>query len=285
MLILCQILKPMKKLFAFLLWASCLVCAGCNSSSEQGTEVVLETTAGDIRVLLYDDTPGHRDNFIANVKNGMYDGVTFHRVIRNFMIQTGDPKTRPEGYDVPLTAEGDTIPERIPAEFMFPTHFNKRGVLAAARDADDENPNRESDKFQFYIVTGKVCNDDDLDGYETAREQRDAEALFNKKQAEHTAELDAFREARDKDGLSNALEKMRDEARFEISENPPISYPKEVRKAYKTHGGAPWLDAEYTVFGEVLEGMKAVESIQKTKTNGADKPLVEIRVKKAYVVE
>lgn len=275
----------MKKIFAFLLWASCLVCAGCNSAAEKGTEVVLETTVGDIRIVLYDDTPAHRDNFIANVENGMYDGVTFHRVIRNFMIQTGDPKTRPEGYKLPLDADGDTIPERIPAEFMFPTHFNKRGVLAAARDNDDENPERQSDKFQFYIVTGKICGEDDMDGYETAREQRDAEVLFNKMQQEHKDELDALRAARDRDGLSNALEKLRDEARMQVSDNPPITYPKDIRKAYKVHGGAPWLDAEYTVFGEVVEGMKAVETIQKVKTNDADKPLVEIRVKKAYVVK
>lgn len=276
----------MRRLFAILLWTCCLVCVGCNSKDgDKETEVVFETTSGEIRVKLYNDTPGHRDNFIANVKNGMYDGVTFHRVIRNFMIQTGDPKTRPEGYEVKLDANGDTIPERIPAEFMYPTHVNKRGVLAAARDGDDENPERASDKFQFYIVTGKTCGEDDMNGYESAREQRDAEALFLKKQMEHKGELDALRAARDRNGLSDKLEKLQDEARYEVSENPPITYSKEVRKIYKIHGGAPWLDAEYTVFGEVVEGMKTVEAIQKVKTNGEDKPLVEIRIKKAYVVE
>lgn len=276
----------MRRFFVIMLWACCLVCVGCNSKSGDGeTEVVLETTAGEIRLKLYNDTPGHRDNFVNNVKAGLYTGVTFHRVIRNFMVQSGDPKTRPEGYEVKLDANGDTIAERIPAEFVYPAHFNKRGVLAAAREGDDENPERASDKFEFYIVTGKNCSDDDLSGYEKAREQRDAEILFMKKQQQHKAELDALRAARDRQGVSDLLEKLQDEARYEVSENPPLTYTKEQHRAYKTYGGAPWLDGEYTVFGEVVEGMKTVEAIQKVKTDGSDKPLVEIRIVKAYVVE
>lgn len=275
----------MKRIFAVMLWACCLVCVGCTSQSGKETEVVLMTSAGEIRVRLYDDTPGHRDNFVQNVRNGMYDGVLFHRVIRNFMVQTGDPATRPVGYEVKRDEKDDTLAERIPAEVVWPKHFNKRGVLAAARDGDDENPERMSDKFQFYIVTGKVCSDDDLDSYEKAREQRDADILYGKKQMEQKERLDALRAARDRDGLSNLLEKLQDEAKWEVSENPPIIFPKEVRKAYKVHGGAPWLDGEYTVFGEVVEGMKVVEEIQRVKTNGQDVPLKEIRVTRAYVVE
>lgn len=276
----------MKKMIAITLWACCLVCLGCTGQNgEKETEVVFETTLGEIRVKLYNDTPGHRDNFIHNVQEGYYTGVTFHRVIRNFMIQTGDPATRPEGWEVKVNAEGDTITERIPAEILWPKHLNRRGMLAAARDGDEENPERMSDKYQFYIVTGKTCTDADMDGFETAREQRDAETLYIKKQLENKEKLDALRAARDRDGVSNLLEKLRDEARYEVSENPPITYPNEVRKAYKVHGGAPWLDNEYTVFGEVVEGMKAVEAIQKLKTDAKDVPLQEVRIVKAYVVE
>ena len=275
----------MKKIIAMFLWACCLVCMGCTGNSEGETEVVLETTAGEIRIKLYNDTPGHRDNFVKNVKEGLYTGVTFHRVIRNFMIQTGDPKTRPQGYSVPLTPDGDTITERIHAEILWPQHFNKRGALAAARDGDEENPDRQSDKFQFYIVTGKTCSDADMDEYETARSQRDAELLYQRKQLENKTKLDALRAARDKDGLSNLLEKLLDEARWEVSENPPITYPKEVRRSYAIHGGAPWLDNEYTVFGEVVEGMKVVESIQRLKTDAHDVPLQEVRIVGAHVVE
>ena len=274
----------MKKVFVILLWACCLVCMGCTDGSKE-TEVVLETTAGVIRVKLYDDTPGHRDNFVKNVQDGMYTGVTFHRVIRDFMIQTGDPKTRPEGYQVKMSPEGDTITERIPAEIVWPKHFNKRGALAAARDGDDVNPERASDKFQFYIVTGRVCQDADMDAFEQAMLQRDAEALYVKKQLANKEKLEALRQARDRDGVSNLLEKLLDEAKWEASENPPITYPADLRRSYSIHGGAPWLDNEYTVFGEVVEGMKVVETIQKIKTNAQEVPLKEVRIVKAYVVE
>ena len=281
-----NIRRTMKKNLALVFLLCCMVSVGCTGQNkEQETEVVLETTAGEIRLKLYDDTPGHRDNFISNVQNGLYTGVTFHRVIRNFMIQTGDPATRPEGFPPHIDEQADTITERIPAEIVWPKHYNMRGVLAAARDADEENPQRMSDKYQFYIVTGKVHTDDELDNLEPAREQRDAEILFLKKQQENKEKLDALRAARDRDGVSNLLEKLQDQARWEVSENPPITYPKELRRAYKVHGGAPWLDNEYTVFGEVTEGMKVVEDIQRVKTNAKDIPLKEIRIVKAYVVK
>lgn len=274
----------MKNVFTILLWACCLMCMGCTDGGQE-TEVVLETTAGEIRVKLYDDTPGHRDNFVKNVKDGMYTGVTFHRVVRDFMIQTGDPKTRPEGYAVKMTPEGDTVTERIPAEIVWPKHFNKRGALAAARDGDDVNPERASDKFQFYIVTGRTCQDADIDAYEQARVQRDTEILYAKKQLTNKEKLEALRQARDREGVSNLLEKLLDEAKWEASENPPITYPDDLRRSYGIRGGAPWLDNEYTVFGEVVEGMKVVETIQKIKTNAQEVPLKEVRIVKAYVVE
>lgn len=269
----------MKKLFFFLL--SLILFVSCNGQRRDGasTEIVLETTLGDIHIALFDDTPRHRDNIIQNIRNGEYDGVTFHRVIRNFMIQTGDPATRPGAEPVDTTLQ----PERIPSEIVYPKYFHQRGFVGAARDGDDENPQRMSDKFQFYIITGKICSDADLDGYEMAREEREAQFLFDHLCDKNKAEIDALRAARQPRKLSDRLESLLDEARMTVSENPPLTYTKSQRSTYRSKGGAPWLDGEYTVFGEVVEGMAVVEKIQKIKTDANDVPKVEIRIIKAYI--
>lgn len=274
----------MKKSLFFLL--SMLLFVSCNGQKREGasTEVVLETTLGDIHIVLFDDTPGHRDNIVKNVKDGKYDGVTFHRVIRNFMIQTGDPATKGGNGVVQASDSAAKAPtERIPAEIVYPKYFHQRGFVGAARDGDDENPDRMSDKYQFYIITGKICSDDDLDGYESAREERDAQTLFEKICKQHQKEIDALRAAREQRRLSDKLETLLDEARMKMIENPPLTYTRAQRSAYRSRGGAPWLDGEYTVFGEVVEGMAVVEKIQKIKTNAQDVPLAEVRIKRAYI--
>lgn len=126
-------------------------------------EITFETSKGDIVVTLYNDTPIHRDNFIRNVKAGIYDGVLFHRCIRNFMIQSGDPTSKNARPGEKL-GEGDEKPsDRLTAEFRMPNHFHRRGVLAAAREGDDYNPEKKSSSQQFYIVTGRTFSDEELD--------------------------------------------------------------------------------------------------------------------------
>lgn len=252
-------------------------CSGQKTSEEQEeTVVVLETNLGEIRLKLYNDTPKHRDNFIQNVKGGLYDGVTFHRIIRNFMIQTGDPNTR-QGH----TPDSSFVKRRIPSEIIYPKHFHKRGVIAAARDGEDENPNWESDKYQFYIVTGKHYSDAGINEVEGMNYNKAVERLYNKKVENYTARLEDMRKQRDRDGVSDLLDSILTSAQSEVAANPPAPFTTAQKRAYKTYGGSPWLDGEYTVFGEVVKGMKIVEDIEKVKTNAEDKPLREIRIIKA----
>jgi len=254
----------------------------CNGQTgEKETEVMLETTAGNIRIKLYNDTPLHRDNFIKNVKDGKYDGVTWHRIIRYFMIQTGEQP-------VDLDANGDTIKsdpsEWIPAEIVYPRHYHKRGVVAAAREGDDVNPDKKSDHYQFYIVTGRVYNDDALRELNAARTQQAVQQLYAERVQENSEKLEAMRKARDTRGVSNLLEKLLDEATFDISVNPPAPFNEAQTRDYRISGGAPWLDGEYTVFGEVVEGMKAVQTIERVKVDDNKRPLTEVKVLKAYIL-
>jgi len=274
----------MKNLTFSLLLLASMIATSCSGqdNGEKETEVLIETSMGNIRVKLYNDTPGHRDNFIQNIKDKKYDGTLFHRVVRNFMIQGGNPDHRP-GEVVDTTKET----ERIPAEIKFPAHYSKKGVLAMARDEDDINPEKMSDKYQFYIVTGKTISDADLDGYEKYREEKAAEAIYNKKIAEPAiaAKIQGYRESRELNKLGYYLQDLMQEAKYEASENPPLTYPHNIRKSYRIHGGAPWLDDDYTIFGEVLEGMKVVDNIQKIKTTPNEVPLQEIRIIKVSIVE
>ena len=259
-------------------------CNGQNGEKEQ--EVLLETTAGNIRIRLFNDTPGHRDNFLKNVREGLYDGVSFHRIIRGFMIQTGDPNTRP-GHEADLAAaQSDSAAPSptIPAEIVYPKYFHKRGMVAAAREGDEVNPDRRSDATQFYIVTGKFQNEAAMASYVQARNERAVERLYEKKVQENAEELEDLRRARKMNKLSDKLESLLDMARLEVSQNPPGDYGPEQIRAYRTVGGAPWLDEEYSIFGEVVEGMKVVLDLEKTKTDANDRPVKDVRVVKATIL-
>lgn len=198
----------------------------------QSTKVLIETSMGNIMVMLYDETPLHRDNFIKLVESNFYDSILFHRVINNFMIQAGDPTSKNAAPDV-LLGDSDTD-YTIPAEFDYPKYYHKKGALAAARTSDDENPERRSSGSQFYIVQGRTFTDEKLDKYEA-----------------HLG----------------------------------IKMPAEIREYYKTIGGTPHLDTQYTVFGEVLEGMDVVNAIAAVETNKDDRPLVDVRILKMKIIK
>lgn len=195
---------------------------------ERRSVVLIETTAGNIRVALSDDTPMHRKNFLKLVSKGYYDGTLFHRVIEDFMIQGGDPESRDATPGVVL---GKGEPDyRIPAEFNLPYLYHWRGALAAARESDEFNPERNSSGSQFYIVWGKK------------------------------------QKASDIRKVTNMLEEK------------GIKLTQHMIDEYMSRGGTPHLDGQYTVFGEVIEGLDVVEKIQSVKTDENDRPIEDVKI-------
>ncbi|MDR0824557.1 MAG: peptidylprolyl isomerase [Prevotella sp.] len=260
------------------LWLVILILFSTNMCSNKPKEpiVIIQTNYGNIKVKLYNETPGHRDNFLKLAEEGFYKNLTFHRVIKDFMIQGGDPKTR-NSSDTTVIAEDKTLGDTIPAEIKFPRLFHKRGVLAAARWGDAENPTKASDASQFYIVTGELCFDDKLSEIEKQRYERLKQKIYREIQS---ANIDALKSLL-KSGDSVAASEMRAnwlvqaEAKAKARESE-ILYTDSQREIYKTKGGTPFLDNEYTVFGEVLEGMDVVDKIQNIKTNEKDRPLKNV---------
>ena len=248
--------------------------------NEQRTLVKLETTMGNITVALYNETPKHRDNFIKLVKEGVYDSTLFHRVIKQFMIQAGDPDSK-NASDTAMLGSGD-VGYTIPAEFN-PKFFHKKGVLAAARQGDDVNPEKASSGCQFYIVTGRKFTEPQLLGMENKINEQREEALFDSLARQHMKEIYKMRKAGDNAGLLELQDTLEAQARELADKEEKFRFTPEQIKAYSTVGGAPHLDGSYTVFGEVTEGMEVVENIEIAKTNRADRPVENIRILKASI--
>ncbi len=243
--------------------------------------VRLATTAGDVVVELYNETSGHRDNFIKNVDEHAYDGVLFHRVIKDFMVQTGDPdsKDAPKGKMLGASDYG----EEIPAEFVFPKYFHKRGALAAARTGDNVNPEKKSSGSQFYIVTGKKYNEQELVQLEKSLQNKQKQSVFESLVALNRTKIMDLRRAKDTLGLQSLQEELIKETEDSLR-NKLFKFTPEQKEEYVKNGGTPFLDGNYTVFGEVVEGMSVIDSIQSVKTDNNDRPVEDIRILKAEIV-
>lgn len=196
-----------------------------NACGKKETMVLISTNMGDIKVKLYDETPKHKANFLKNVEDGSIEGALFHRVIKNFMMQGGDPNSIGATPDARLG--NGSLPDvpLVDAEF-HPNFIHKKGALAAARTGGPSNPEKKSSNCQFYIVQGKAVTDAELDGKEASKEG--------------------------------------------------FKYTAEQRAAYKELGGTPFLDQDYTVFGEVVEGLDVVDKICAVKTAPGDRPLADV---------
>lgn len=223
----------MKRYLLIFLLAFLAVVPSSARKKEKRSVVRLETSLGVIRIALLDDAPLHRDNFLKLTEEGFYDGLLFHRVIRDFMVQTGDSTSRHALPGQPL-GEGD-VGYTLPPEILLPYYYHLRGAVAAAREGDDVNPGMRSSGSQFYIVWGHSW---------APRSIKDQRAALAERGIEMTAEM---------------------------------------RDAYEQYGGSPHLDGQYTVFGEVVQGMDVVQRMQQVPTDSLDRPLDDVRILRAVV--
>ncbi len=255
---------------------SCESKKTADTATNDNVCVDIETSMGHIKVMLYNETPAHRDNFVKLVKEGYYDGTLFHRVINKFMIQGGDGDSRnaKPGQRLGLGDPGYTIP----AEFVYPKYFHKKGALAAARQGDNVNPKKASSGSQFYIVTGEVIPAGQLGQVERQLQMQQEQNVFNQLVEAHRDEILAMRRARDTQGLQALQDQLIAEMHAQIAREGVASLTEEQKQAYTTIGGAPHLDGAYTVFGEVIEGMDVVETIEKVATDSADRPKEDVKI-------
>jgi cyclophilin family peptidyl-prolyl cis-trans isomerase len=239
----------------------------CHSQKETGTIVLITTEFGDIKLRLYNETPKHRDNFIKLIKSGFYKSKTFHRVIKGFMIQGGE-------------ANLPQLPAQIPSDYNYtipaeinPKFYHKRGALAAARQNDEVNPNKESSSTEFYIVQGKIYKSEQLKQAETVINNQTLTGLFKKYYQSEQDRLIKKDTAFDNSYLQNAAINM---AKAEFKKKK-FKFTREEIDTYSSLGGAPFLDANYTVFGEVIEGLEIVDKIADVKIENGDKPVKNVK--------
>lgn len=272
-----------------LLTITLAILFGINLSIAQEKEklVLISTNKGDIKIKLYNETPKHRDNFLKLVDDKFYEGVTFHRVINQFMIQGGDPlskKTDSTGR-IGNGGPGYTLDAEI-----VPGLYHKKGALAAARLGDDVNPTKKSSGSQFYIVHGKTFSTTDLDKLTEQKNNQIKQKGFTDflQNPENKEYSDRF----------NKIQSERDQAAFKvfIEEVTPLidvifesllkyEYTATQKAIYGTQGGAPHLDGDYTVFGEVVEGIEIVDNIAAVPVDGKSKPLEDVIIEKMKVVK
>ena len=246
-----------------------------NPADTSSVKVEVNTTLGSFTILLYGDTPRHRDNFVKHVKEGYYDGTLFHRVINQFMIQAGDPDSKNAAPGQRLGAGGPDY--TLEAEIIFPKHFHKRGALAAARQGDQVNPQKRSSGSQFYVVTGRKMIPAQIDALASQLKNQQLQSTFNGLAAEHMADIRKMQAEGDSAGLKKLQEELIAQTEATVAAHP-IEITDEMKEAYTTVGGAPHLDGAYTVFGEVLEGMDVIDKIEKAEPDGRDRPKEDIRI-------
>ncbi|MEO6539712.1 MAG: peptidylprolyl isomerase [Ferruginibacter sp.] len=250
--------------------------------------ILITTSYGNMKLKLFNETPRHRDNFIRLVKQGFYDSLLFHRVINHFMIQGGDPDSR-SANDTAALGYGD-VDYWIPPEFNKKL-YHKKGMLAAARESDDINPGKESSGSQFYIVMGKTFDSAALQKIEL----RVNKALVQK--INYNVAFSGKSKVLQKYYMRLSLEEKTDSLKIvsrqlldpisiaRYKKTPHFTFTAEQKKTYATLGGTPHLDTDYTIFGEIIEGLEVIDKIAGVKTDKNDRPKENVRMKISIIKE
>ena len=268
----------MKHLFKIV--ALSLLAFACNRPSNF---ILIQTSMGDITVELYDETPAHRDNFQKLVAEGFYEGLLFHRVIEDFMIQGGDPDSKGAASSKYLGNGGPGY--TITAELDASTRcFHKKGALAAARTSDAANPERVSSGSQFYIVSGRKYTESEISQMERRQMMETRREFFEELSKPYQQQIDSLKAIEDREGLKAIQKKVLAQADAKLAADPDL-YAMDVERkmAYQEQGGTPHLDGSYTVFGQVIEGLDVVDAIAKAEANKANRPIDDIIMSMKFV--
>ncbi len=242
-------------------------------AQQNQVKFVIETPHGNMTGVLYNETPEHRDNFVKLVKEGWYDGSPFHRIIKDFMIQGGQNK------------DGRMDPGyKVPAEFIPTKYIHKKGALAAARQADNVNPTKASSGSQFYVVQGKVTPASQLVQMEqrsqqSAKNRLISEYITRPENAKLYQKVDSLQRARNMDALNALAKEIMIKVEAEGTVPSGFKYSNAQKTIYSTIGGTPFLDGEYTVFGEIIDGLEVIEKLSAVKTAPGDRPIEPVSMK------
>ena len=260
--------------------------------SESVTKVRIKTSHGDVVIALYNETPKHKENFIKLVNESFYDNTLFHRVIKDFMIQGGDPNSKGAAAGIALGEGGPGY--TIEAEIQN-NLYHKKGALCAARQGDNVNPEKKSSGSQFYVVTGKAYQKEELEQMEVQQNRQKENGMMQAfiQAPENAAYMTRLQEAQKIGSDPSKREEAQDAIKVLTEEIKPLAlagfvpfkFTEEQLQDYVTDGGTPFLDNAYTVFGEVIKGMEVINKIGTTATAPGDRPLEDVVVLSMEIIK